>query len=142
VSATKPIPIRLSEDITKRLDECARRIGNNRASLIRLLLDTWLSSFEKHGEAVLPPDWQEIMASYDHRIKYRRSPSKKAAPAATPANLSMNEEASSASDLGKEIVEQLVSYVETHGVPKPGPSNKARSRARVAHHPEAPPTEF
>jgi len=62
------------------------------------------------------------------------------APARAP-DLALNEPAAnSASALGKEIVEQAVSYVEKHGVPKPAPANKARSRARVAHHPAAPPT--
>ena len=67
MAATKPIPVRLSGEITKRLDDAAVKIGNNRAGLIRLLIDSWLADYEKHGETILPPKWKEIMEASDHR---------------------------------------------------------------------------
>lgn len=72
MAETKPIPVRLDEKTTGRLDAAAGRIGNNRAGLIRLLLGTWLDDFEKRGTASLPPNWEEIIAGTDNRTKESR----------------------------------------------------------------------
>jgi metal-responsive CopG/Arc/MetJ family transcriptional regulator len=73
VASTVPIPIRLGEDIIARLDEAAKRLGNNRASLVRFLIDSWLADYESRGNAFLPPNWEAIMAGYDHRTKEARN---------------------------------------------------------------------
>ena len=69
MAATKPIPVRLSESIMQRLDLAAGSMGNSRAGVIRLLVDTFLTDFEQHGKAMLPPDWKELMKATDHRTK-------------------------------------------------------------------------
>ena len=73
MAETKPIPVRLTGDVTSRLDKAAKRIGNNRAGIIRFLIDSWLENFEKKGMASLPPNWEEILAASDHRRKESRS---------------------------------------------------------------------
>lgn len=72
VAETKPIPVRLSGDIIGRLDAAAKRIGNNRAGVIRFLVDSWLLDFEKKGVASLPPNWEKIIASTDNRTRESR----------------------------------------------------------------------
>jgi len=90
VAETKPIPVRLDDVITQRLNAAASRIGNNRAGLIRMLVNTWLDDFEKRGVASLPPNWQEIIAGTDNRTRESRQ----TYPTPTPA-LVLNEPASS-----------------------------------------------
>jgi hypothetical protein len=57
----KPIPVRLGDEMISRLDEAAGRIGSNRAAVMRMLIESWLANYEKHGAACLPADWQRIM---------------------------------------------------------------------------------
>lgn len=64
---TRAIPVRLSDDLCARLDASARKLGTDRAKLIRLCVETWVDQFERLGYAVLPPDWRDIMASFDGR---------------------------------------------------------------------------
>lgn len=67
MAETKPIPVRLGEDVIQRLDVAAGRIGSNRASVIRMLINKWLEDFERGGKASLPPDWEQIMNQLDGR---------------------------------------------------------------------------
>jgi predicted DNA-binding protein len=64
---TKPIPIRLSPDLVARLDAVAKKIQFNRAGIVRFCLQSWLEHFEEHGEAMLPPNWKEILKAQDNR---------------------------------------------------------------------------
>lgn len=63
----KPIPVRLSDEVTSRLDEVAKSIGSNRAALIRLCTTTFLDYLDKVGVAGLPMDWRAIIAESDGR---------------------------------------------------------------------------
>lgn len=65
--STRPIPVRLPDDLVVRLDAAAKRIGSNRAALIRFCTETWLSHYERTGVASMPPDWETIIRSYDGR---------------------------------------------------------------------------
>lgn len=67
VADTRPIPVRLSDEMIHRLDAAAGKLHSNRANLIRFCLDTWLDHHATHGEAVLPPDWEQLQAEYDGR---------------------------------------------------------------------------
>jgi metal-responsive CopG/Arc/MetJ family transcriptional regulator len=67
VSATTPIPVRLSPDLIKRLDDVAERIGSNRAAVIRFCIQTFVEHLEKNGRMALPPNWLEIIAAMDNR---------------------------------------------------------------------------
>ena len=67
MSPTKPIPVRLSNDVIVRLDASAKKIGQKRAGVIRLLIESWLVYFEKNGEAALPLNFREIIAAFDNR---------------------------------------------------------------------------
>lgn len=67
MAATKPIPIRLGADTIKRLDKAAARIGNNRAGIVRFLVESWLEEFERTGKAELPVQWKKIIAATDGR---------------------------------------------------------------------------
>lgn len=69
MAETKPIPVRLGDDVIKRLDAVAGRIGSNRASVMRLLVNTWLDDFELKGKACLPPNWERLMNELDGRTK-------------------------------------------------------------------------
>lgn len=68
--ASKPIPLRLTDEEIKRLDRAAERTGIRRSSLMKMLVGIWLDSFEANGSAALPLDWQEIL----DRADGRRSP--------------------------------------------------------------------
>jgi predicted transcriptional regulator len=67
VAAKKPIPVRLSDELIARLDAAAEKVGSNRAAVIRMLLDRWVTDFEKRGTAMLPVDWPGIMEGLDGR---------------------------------------------------------------------------
>lgn len=65
---TKPIPVRLDENVISRLADAAKRMGTNRAALIRFLTDSFLKHFESNGGvASLPHDWREILRLQDGR---------------------------------------------------------------------------
>lgn len=74
MASTKPIPVRLSDDVIKRLDSCAQKIGNNRAALIKHCLSAFLDSYEKNGSVILPLNWEEIVENQDGRTKGGRNP--------------------------------------------------------------------
>ena len=86
MAETKPIPVRLSAEIRQRLDSAANRIGNNRAGVIRFLIDSWLADFEKKGVASLPPDWKSIMAASDNRTKASKQNEESNSAKASPAS--------------------------------------------------------
>lgn len=67
VSETKPIPVRLDDALIARLDRIADRIGTTRSSVIRMLVSTWVESFERAGTASLPMNWESLMADLDGR---------------------------------------------------------------------------
>ncbi|MDE2099094.1 MAG: hypothetical protein KGL39_17705 [Patescibacteria group bacterium] len=67
MARTKPIPVRLPVDVIDRLDKAAQQFGNNRAGLIRFLIETWLTYWQRNGESALPPNWQRIIEAQDGR---------------------------------------------------------------------------
>lgn len=67
MAESKPIPVRLSEDILERLDRVAERMGSNRAALIRFCTQTFLKHMETNGVRDLPPDWRQILEAMDGR---------------------------------------------------------------------------
>lgn len=72
MSETKPIPVRLPQATIDRLDAAAKKIGTNRAALIRFCSEMWLDYFEAHGKAAMPSDWQEIIKGFDGRRAWDR----------------------------------------------------------------------
>lgn len=122
---TKPIPVRLGDDVITRLDRASKRIGSNRASVIRFLVDSWLDHFEKHGRASLPPNWEELVNSMDNRTVESRQKIKKLSvesqnlqvPAAQIAELGMKalreRKSSKYPKTGKAVL-----HIENIGSPK------------------------
>lgn len=74
MSETKPIPIRLSDDLIKRLDDVSAQLGSNRAAVARFCVQTFVEYFERHGSACLPPNWKDILASLDNRTALSKTP--------------------------------------------------------------------
>jgi hypothetical protein len=74
----KPIPVRLGDEMISRLDDAAGRIGSNRAAVMRMLIESWLANYEKHGAACLPADWPQIMLndSATKTVTHERKPVK------------------------------------------------------------------
>jgi len=67
---SKPIPIRLGQDVIDRLDKAAERLGTNRSALIKFCAETFVEHFERHGGiASMPPNWQELLRSLDGRSR-------------------------------------------------------------------------
>ena len=68
MSEGKPIPVRLSNDLIKKLDQVANDVHlGTRTDLIKLCLVSFLEYFEKHKEAKLPLDWKEMLDDLDGR---------------------------------------------------------------------------
>lgn len=68
MSEAKPIPVRLSEEVIKRLDAVALKSGlDNRTAVIKLCIGSFLDHFEKAGTAALPLDWKEVLKIQDGR---------------------------------------------------------------------------
>lgn len=90
MAITKPIPVKLSDEVIQKLDKISESTGlNNRSSLIRLCLQSFLDYFEKHGEAALPLNWREILADNDGRKNLDLLPEKlKAAERKADYNIS------------------------------------------------------
>lgn len=64
----KPLPVRLSDDMLRRLDQAADRMGmQNRTDIIKLCISSFLDYFEAHGKTSLPVDWQTILRDLDGR---------------------------------------------------------------------------
>jgi hypothetical protein len=71
---TKPIPVRLGDDLIARLDVAAKAIGTTKAGVIRFCVETWLSHFEACGKtASLPIDWEGVFKAQYRRRKASRS---------------------------------------------------------------------
>lgn len=82
---TKPIPIRLDDEVVARLDAAADRIGSNRAAVVRMLITGWLDDFDSKGRSMLPVDFEDIVKAFDHRTKEAKS--KKKYPGAKESGL-------------------------------------------------------
>ena len=63
----KPLPVRLEPAVIARLDAAAKRLGSNRAAVIRLCVTSFLDYFEQGGVATLPLNWKEVIAAMDGR---------------------------------------------------------------------------
>lgn len=60
--------MRLDPALIKRLDEAAKRLGSNRAALIRFCTQTFLEHFEAGGGvASLPMNWKQMLKQQDGR---------------------------------------------------------------------------
>lgn len=72
---TSPIPVRLNKTTIDRLDAVSKKIGSNRAALMRMLVEQWLNHYEKEGRAILPVDFEDIMKNLDGRThRYSETP--------------------------------------------------------------------
>jgi predicted DNA-binding protein len=70
MSEGKPIPVRLSPDIIRRLDAVAKKTGmSTRASIIKICVTGFLDYFERTGMAGLPLNYREIIQSLDGRTR-------------------------------------------------------------------------
>lgn len=70
MAQTKPIPVRLSNELIDRLDRAAKAAHlSNRTEVIKLCISSFLDYFEAHGKASLPLDWEEMLASLDGRTR-------------------------------------------------------------------------
>ncbi|MFO7870041.1 MAG: ribbon-helix-helix domain-containing protein [Kiritimatiellia bacterium] len=68
MTASKPIPVKLSEGLVQRLDRVSEKTGlGNRSALIRLCLRSFLDYYEKKGKVSLPVNWREILEWEDGR---------------------------------------------------------------------------
>jgi len=59
--------VRLEPAVIDRLDTAAKRLGSNRAAVIRLCVTSFLDYFEKGGVATLPLNWREVISAMDGR---------------------------------------------------------------------------
>lgn len=76
---SKPIPVKLPQDLIDRLDIVSQTTGlSNRSQVIRLCVKSFLDYFEEHGEAALPFNWREVLVEMDRRTS-RHHPQLKAA---------------------------------------------------------------
>jgi len=72
MSESKPIPVRLSDDVLERLEKAAEKIGvETRAAVIKLCLTSFLDYYEKHGYEDLKPAWEKIRKEMDGRYSAR-----------------------------------------------------------------------
>jgi len=79
-------------------------MGNTRAGVIKLCLQSFLESFEKKGAASLPLDWQDILDSLDGR---------------TVSSREINSEPSQAvQDALKEAAQGVANYVQNKNAKK------------------------
>ena len=70
MAITRPIPVRLDDDLIRRLDAAAQRLGTTRAGVIKLCLTAFLDHFESAGGvASLPLNWREMIAANDGRTR-------------------------------------------------------------------------
>lgn len=65
---SKPIPVRLSDEVIKRLDAVAKKSGlESRTAVIKLCLSAFLDSYEADGAAALPREWKKLLRDTDGR---------------------------------------------------------------------------
>jgi hypothetical protein len=68
MAETKPIPVRLSNEMIARLDQAAVKAHlSNRTEVIKLCISSFLEYFEAHDHAELPLNWEEMIACLDGR---------------------------------------------------------------------------
>ena len=68
--ASTPIPVRFSPEILARLEDAARKMGlEDRTSVIKFCLATFLDYYERRGFGKLRPEWETILAELDGRTK-------------------------------------------------------------------------
>ncbi len=74
MSKSKPIPVKLPDDLIQRLDRVSELTGlQNRSQVIRLCIKSFLDYFDHYGESALPVNWKEILAEIDGRtVSYQR----------------------------------------------------------------------
>ena len=68
MARSKPIPVKLSDEIIARLDRVSLSSGlNNRSAVIKFCLNAFLDHLDKTGITGLPNDWKEILRDLDGR---------------------------------------------------------------------------
>lgn len=73
-----------------------KKTGLTRAGVIKLCLGSFLDHFERHGKAVLPLNWEDVLRDMDgrtHRYAEQNEVSLKAAEAADDKYLTTADEA-------------------------------------------------
>lgn len=62
------LPIRLTAEQDRRLKAIAQRTGASKSSLIRLLIDTFLTQcVQPDGSTTFPPNWKSLLSPADGR---------------------------------------------------------------------------
>ena len=80
MSQSMPIPIRLSFDMIKRLEDVAIKMGlSSRTAVLKMCVQSFLEDFEKNGVAGLPLDWRRIIHELDGRSQRYSHPEKEPA---------------------------------------------------------------
>lgn len=68
MARSKPIPVKLSDELIARLDAVSASTGlNNRSALIKFCISTFLEHVERSGLKGLPAEWEEILRDLDGR---------------------------------------------------------------------------
>ena len=52
------LPVRLDEDMRKRLDLVAKKLCLTKSALMRMLVETFVKEFEANGQITMPPQWK------------------------------------------------------------------------------------
>lgn len=68
MAASRTLPLRLTGETIDRLDRIAARLGLTRSGVIKFCTQSFLDDFERHGTAILPLNWRDILHSYDGRV--------------------------------------------------------------------------
>ena len=72
MARSKPIPVKLSEELISRLDAVSSTTGlNNRSAVIKFCLSTFLDYVEQQKLTGLPAEWSEILRLLDGRSSKR-----------------------------------------------------------------------
>jgi hypothetical protein len=62
------LPVRLEDDVDKRLEKIATNAGTSKSALIRLLAKTFVEQVvQPDGSVNLPPNWRELLKPADGR---------------------------------------------------------------------------
>lgn len=62
---SKPIPVRLGDDLIDRLDQAAEGVGSTRSAIIRLLIRQFVEEYEERGDDGLPVNWRRLVKRAD-----------------------------------------------------------------------------
>jgi hypothetical protein len=60
---TKPIPVRITKDVLKRIDAAAEKLGSKRSRIVAFAAQKFTEYAENNGGVTIPPDWSEIFKS-------------------------------------------------------------------------------